>query len=84
MLLIASLSVISVALISMYHSWTFDYQPQGRYLFSALIPLALILGGTAAGEPRWLQGLRLFIWALLFLLGLYILWVVLLGDPRLV
>ena len=84
MLLIAPLGVISVVLTSMYHSWIFDFQPQGRYLFSALIPLAMIFGGTAASEPRWLQGLRLFIWALLLFLGLYILWVVLSGDPQLV
>jgi hypothetical protein len=83
-LLAAPLAVLAALLASMFHSWTFDYQPQGRYLFSTLVPLALIFGGAVESEPRWLRRLRLLIWALLYVLGLYVLWVVLLGDPQLV
>jgi|GEM_PF-6736033 len=30
---------------SLLHSWAVDYQPQGRYLLPAVVPMALILGG---------------------------------------
>jgi hypothetical protein len=49
-LLVAPACVLVIILGSMVHSWMFDFQPQGRYLSAALIPLALIFGGTAAFE----------------------------------
>jgi hypothetical protein len=34
---------MAVILLSAYHSWTADFQPQGRYLFPVLPMLAFIL-----------------------------------------
>jgi hypothetical protein len=36
---------------SLYRSWFFDFQPQGRYLFPAL-PMLLVLWRTLVGEAR--------------------------------
>jgi hypothetical protein len=82
-LIFAPLCIIAVILASMYNSWTVDFQPQGRYLFAALLPLAVISGGAAAYEPRWLRVLRLLIWFALYCLCLYVLWFMVLGEPRL-
>lgn len=49
-------------LASLYNSWTYDNQPQGRYLFPALIPLALLLTVTVPDEPRWSRALRVSGW----------------------
>ena len=41
-----------------YYSWTVDYQPQGRYLMGALIPLALLVasGFDAVGCGFYTKG----------------------------
>ena len=51
MLLLAPLAIGMSVLGSLYNSWTYDFQPQGRYLFSALAPLAVLMGGTIDMEP---------------------------------
>lgn len=83
MLMVAPVCVLLIILGSMIHSWTFDFQPQGRYLSTALIPLALIFGGTAVFEPHLLRIARLFAWFILYGLCLYVLWFIVLQDSRL-
>lgn len=58
---------------SLYHTWTYDMQPQGRYLFGMLPALALLLGGTWPYESRWLRGARLVLWGLLGWLNVWML-----------
>ena len=43
----------------MYNSWTGDYQPQGRYLFIAIVPLAMWLWGLLPWEGAGLRAIRL-------------------------
>jgi hypothetical protein len=83
MLLAAPACALLPVLASLYNSWSIDYQPQGRYLFAALIPLALMLGGTFTFEPRWLRGARLVIGAILYGLSLSVVWLTILGSPML-
>lgn len=71
-------------LASLYNSWTYDFQPQGRYLFPALIPLAVLMGGTLELEPGRLRALRIASWLLLYGVGVYVLWSVVLPHPLLV
>ncbi len=63
-------AMLSVALIgvSLYHSWTMDFQAQGRYLFPILC-----MSGVVLGRCRELFGARLFVLSVsqLYLLGLY-------------
>jgi hypothetical protein len=68
---------------SFYYSWVTDWQPQGRYLFVALLPLGIILGGNPHLEPGWIRRLRVFAWGLLYLLALYVLWTMMLTNPHL-
>lgn len=56
---------------SLYNSWVVDWQPQGRYLYAALLPLALLMAGRAPGEARRLRRLRVLLWALLLGLSHY-------------
>lgn len=80
---VAPLWVALCVLASLYNSWTFDFQPQGRYLFSALIPLAILLGGPMGAAPPWQRRLGGLGWALLAGIALYILWFVVLPHPSL-
>ena len=84
MILFAPISILLVVLASLYNSWVFDFQPQGRYLFAALIPLALLQGGLVCYEPRSVKIFRLFSWLILYLLCLGVLWFSVLGNPKLV
>lgn len=73
---------LSVALIgvSFYHSWTMDFQAQGRYLFPILPMLGIVLG-----KAREIFDSRLFILGVtqLYLLGLYsFIFIALLSIPR--
>lgn len=68
--------LLCLALIgsSLYYSWIFDAQPQGRFLLPMLMPLSLLVGGAVNDEPRWLRRTRTIIWGLLLLLSVYTLW----------
>ncbi len=66
-----------------YNSWTYDLQPQGRYLFAAIIPLGLLFGGTINYEGRWVRTIRAAAWVLLSLLSLYVLWQFAVLNPAL-
>lgn len=46
-LVIASLLVCALIVVGLdvYYSWAVDYQPQGRYLMGALVPLMLLVAG---------------------------------------
>jgi len=59
---------------SMYHSWTFEYQPQGRYLYGSVVALSLLLSGTVEIEPKWLKLVRVTLFFLMTGLSVYILW----------
>lgn len=73
-LIVAPCFIGLTVLASLYNSWTYDFQAQGRYLFAALLPLALLLGGAYAIEPAWSQRVRFVGWLVacgLCLLALY-------------
>jgi len=54
--------------ISLYHSWTMDFQAQGRYLF----PIAAMLGIVYARGHRYLKGpVFTSLFAVMFLLSAY-------------
>lgn len=68
---------------SLYHSWTFDFQPQGRYLFPSIIPLTLMMAGTYFVEPRGWQRVRAAGWLVACGLCLYTLYRYVLINPNL-
>jgi len=75
--------LLSIALIgaSLHHSWTMDFQAQGRYLFPILSMIGVVLG-----RSRSLFGSRLFVLSVsqLYVLGLYsFIFIALLQIPRL-
>lgn len=51
MVLLAVGGTLLVAINSILHSWTFDHQAQGRYLFPAFVLLALMLGTAGKHVP---------------------------------
>jgi hypothetical protein len=83
--LVASPLFLAISVLaSLYSSWTYDYQPQGRYLFPALIPLALMLTVTLLYEPRWSKALRFGVWVSACILCLFTLYHYVLINPLLV
>lgn len=68
---------------SLYHSWTVDFQPQGRYLLGSVPAIAALLGGAVAHEPPWAGRLRLALWGLLIALGLSAILTFVPGNPLL-
>ena len=52
----AAAAVVAMVAAAVFHSWSFDYQPQGRYLFPALAPLALLVTGLDSPRPRLRAG----------------------------
>jgi hypothetical protein len=66
---------------SMYNSWTHDYQPQGRYLFVAVVPIALWMWGTLPWESPRTRAVRLGSAALLLALCAFVLWQIVLQNP---
>ncbi len=77
-----TMMMVSFALIgaSLYHSWTADFQTQGRYLFPIFAMLAILAGqNRAVLSRRWLS---LFtVW--MFLISFYsFTWIALLDIPR--
>jgi hypothetical protein len=81
MLVVAPLLSGAILFASLYYSWIFDFQPQGRYLLPALLPLALLVGGAVNDEPRWLQRARFILWSLLLAISFYTLWELVLAAP---
>ncbi len=77
-----SMSVLGV-LASMAYSWINDYQPQGRYLFPMLVPLALWLGGAWALETNTVRALRLVSAAAAVAVSCYALWHSVINNPLL-
>ncbi len=69
----APLSIFLNIAASVYNSWTYDFQPQGRYLFSSLIPFAILLAGTVAVENKWSIIFRMVSWLVGYALCLYVL-----------
>jgi hypothetical protein len=68
---------------SMVRSLHVGFQPQGRYLFPALVPVALIVTGTVPSESRKLKMTRLLLFAVLYLACLYSLVTTVLLNPAL-
>jgi hypothetical protein len=81
MLLLAPCILGVSVLTSLDNSWVYDFQPQGRYLFSALAPLAVMLGGTVDFESSRMNRLRAGIWLLLWLVSMFLLWRFVLHNP---
>ena len=81
MVLSSPIIIILSILLSMVNSWTYDFQPQGRYLFASLVPLSILAGGLPVFENRWVKRFRALGWAGLYLLNLYILWFVVIINP---
>jgi hypothetical protein len=78
------LSLLTAGLIlgaSLYHSWSYDYQPQGRYLFAALVPIAVWMAGTLPLDSARVRALRLASAALALALSFYVLWYMVIQDP---
>ncbi len=48
------LGMLGVAALSIYYSYTSDFQPQGRYLMQGMLPLYLMLCMGAQNLQRWL------------------------------
>ena len=59
---------------SLYRSLNYDYQPQGRYLFPSLIPIAFLLLGTIKFDQGWVKTLRFIVFGLLYFVSLYALY----------
>ncbi len=81
-ILVVLAGMLSVALIgvSLYHSWTMDFQAQGRYLFPILSMFGLLLG-----RCRMIFDTRLFVLSIsqLYFLGLYsFIFIALVNIPR--
>lgn len=79
----APVFVATSVLASLYNSWTYDFQPQGRYLFPALMPLALMLAGVFPYEPHWSRTLRIATWVAACLLCLVTLYYYVATNPTL-
>jgi 4-amino-4-deoxy-L-arabinose transferase-like glycosyltransferase len=56
---------------SLWQSLNIDFQPQGRYLFPALIPIAMLLMGTIYEENGIKKEIRTAIYLVMYLLCLY-------------
>lgn len=56
---------------SLYNSWTYDYQPQGRYLLASLPALAAVLGGTIDVDGPPARRARAAGWVIVFGLAVY-------------
>jgi hypothetical protein len=50
-LVIAGIFAALAVLVSSLHSWIFDYQPQGRYLFPAFVMLGMAVADTRGRQP---------------------------------
>jgi hypothetical protein len=55
----------------LYHALHIDYQPQGRYLFVSLVPLALLFAGSVHVEPRPARWARLAVAGAMIGISLY-------------
>ena len=82
LLLAAAGTVLLCLAASLYNSWTFDYQPQGRYLFGAVGALTLLLWGQWETTPRWTKLARVASGALLLALSAFVLIRYLLLNPN--
>ncbi len=50
-LVIAGVYAMLAVLVSSLHSWTFDYQPQGRYLFPAFVMFGIVIANIRGRQP---------------------------------
>jgi hypothetical protein len=66
---------------SLVQSLHVGFQPQGRYLFPSLIPVALMVTGTAPFESRKLRAGRAVVFGTLYALCIYSLVVTVLLNP---
>jgi len=73
LLICAPFSILLNIAASIYSSWTYDFQPQGRYLFSSLIPLAVLVAGTVSVESKKSMSLRIISWLICYGLCIYVL-----------
>jgi len=69
----APFSILLNIAASLYNSWVYDFQPQGRYLFSSLVPFVILLAGTVYVENKWSITLRVITWLASYVLCTYVL-----------
>ncbi len=81
-LLGAAGTVLLCMVASLYNSWTFDYQAQGRYLFGAVGALALLVWGQQEREPGWARLTRSTSGALLVAMSVFVLVRYILLNPN--
>jgi hypothetical protein len=84
-LVLVSAPVVIAALVlaSMLNSWIREYQPQGRYLFVAIFPIALWMWGILPWESGRIRAVRLASAAILLALSAFVLWRIVLENPTL-
>ena len=58
---------------SIFHSFHNDFQPQGRYLFTSLIPISFMLAGVNAKSKKGALYFRVIVYTLLFVMSMYVL-----------
>jgi len=73
MVIFAPFSVLLNVAASVYNSWTYDFQPQGRYLFSSVVPLTVLLTATVPVENKQYITLRVISWLISYGLCMYVL-----------
>ena len=66
---------------SIYRSLHVGFQPQGRYLFASLIPVALMQTGTAHAEGVNLKTVRIATFAVMYAICIYSLIFVVATNP---
>ena len=84
LLITAPIAIGLTVLASLYNSWTYDVQPQGRYLFGGLIPLGVLSFGMVPWESQTLRRVRWAIVVFLFGLNVYVLSTAILLNPNLI
>lgn len=66
MLLVAFASLLAAAIgLVLYNSFVYDFQPQGRYLYLVIAPLAACLAMAYRIEPK----MKTMLWGVLFVVG---------------
>ncbi|MEP7356154.1 MAG: DUF2142 domain-containing protein [Anaerolineales bacterium] len=79
----APLVVALCVAASMFNSWTHDFQPQGRYLFVAAVPIALWMWGSLPWDGPRARAARLGTAAVLLAQCAYVFWRLVLQNPGL-
>lgn len=58
--------------LSLYYSYMTDFQPQGRYVMAALIPVMIIITYGVSGISEFKVGRFSLQWLIILLIGVYL------------